>query len=276
MPVSNVAVAVSVVGGGVAIERRSDARGRVTIESVPHGVIALDCVTTVDGRHFYGQATVQHSRPQSITLVLRHARDVENQVAAEPVNTRRLTREGRTEQRRDLTRLARRQGRGGRQVARGLYTAQSDEHPHPDDDSRRNRTCRRHHGTSGHARRRQGHRARVFELRGRHHRRCERHRSAVALRRCLVGGRAGRRERRAALLRPAERPLAVERNPIWQQKTGYISTDLMLEAIDVSALARDADLRLTLVGTTVNTRDGHVPTMIYAALGTVWPTSVGR
>ncbi len=277
MPVSNVAVAVSVVGGGVAIERRSDARGRVTIESVPHGVIALDCVTTVDGRHYYGQATVQHARPQSITLVLRHARDVENHVAAASPSTPAASpaRAG------PSSAATLRDWRVGKdaEAAKWLagYTPLSRTNTHT------RTTIRAATGPAGVTTERA---ATLVVARGT---------ARVYLSYEVVTTED------ASAIDPqwrfddvwsvavlagesAERLFYVQRNvlsqsrvnPIWQQQTGYISTDLMLEEIDVSALARDADLRLTLVGTTVNTRDGLVPTMIYAALGTVWPTSVRR
>ena len=276
MPVSNVAVAVSVVGGGVAIERRSDARGRVTIESVPHGVIALDCVTTVDGRHFYGQATVQHSRPQSITLVLRHARDVENQVAASPSTPAASPARAGPSSAATL-----RDWRVGKdaEAAKWLagYTPLSRTNTHT------RTTIRAATGPAGVTTERA---ATLVVPRGT---------ARVYLSYEVVTTED------ASAIDPqwrfddvwsvavlagesAERLFYVQRNvlsqsrvnPIWQQQTGYRSTDLMLEEIDVSALARDADLRLTLVGTSVNTRDGLVPTMIYAALGMVWPTSVGR
>jgi hypothetical protein len=277
LPVSNVAVAVSVVGGGVAIEGRSDARGRVTFESVPHGVIALDCATTVDGRHYYGQATVQHSHPQSITLMLRHSRDVENQVAAASSSTPAASppeagpssaatlRDWRAAKDAEATKLI------------AGYTPLSRTNTHT------RTTIRATTGPAGVTVERA---ATLIVPRG-------------TVRVYLSYEVVTTEDERAvdpqwrfddvwsvAVMagESAERLLYVQRNvlsqahvhPVWQQKPGYISSDLMLEEIDVSALARDADLRLTLVGTTVNTRDGLVPTMLYAALASVWPTSVGR
>ena len=277
LPVSNVAVAVSVVGGGVAIEGRSDARGRVTIESVPHGVIALDCATTVNGRHYYGQATVQHSSPQSITLVLRHSRDVENQVAAASSSTPAAS-----PQRAGPSSAATlRDWRVGKDAEATKWLA--GYVPLSRTNTHTRTTIRAATGPAGVTTERA---ATLVVPKGT---------ARVYLSYEVVTTED------ASAIDPqwrfddvwsvavmagesAERLLYVQRSvlsqshvhPIWQQKTGYGSTDLMLEEIDVSALARDADLRLTLVGTTVNARDGLVPTMIYAALGTVWPTSVGR
>jgi hypothetical protein len=76
LSVSNVPVAFSIVGAGIAIERVSDANGRIEIESFPHGNVGLECVTTSGGKYYYGQATLVLSGPRSVTLVLRHTSDL--------------------------------------------------------------------------------------------------------------------------------------------------------------------------------------------------------
>jgi hypothetical protein len=59
----------------------ADDKGRFEIESFPSGPIAFDCVTVFEGKYYYGQATLVHSGPRSVTLVLRNLEDVKNGVA---------------------------------------------------------------------------------------------------------------------------------------------------------------------------------------------------
>jgi hypothetical protein len=43
-------------------------------------VVALECVVESDGKYYYGDATVTHSGPRSVTLVVRHVEDLKNGV----------------------------------------------------------------------------------------------------------------------------------------------------------------------------------------------------
>ena len=45
LPVSKIAVGVSLVGAGIATERVSDAKGRFELKSFPHGTVAFECET---------------------------------------------------------------------------------------------------------------------------------------------------------------------------------------------------------------------------------------
>ena len=83
LPVSKVEVGITLLGAGIAVQRVADAKGRFEIESFPSGPIALDCVTVSEGKYYYGQATLVHSGPRSVTLVLRNVEDVKNGVAAD-------------------------------------------------------------------------------------------------------------------------------------------------------------------------------------------------
>ena len=75
LSVSNIEVGIS-LPGGFAVQRVSDANGRFEVESFPSGTITFDCATVSDGTYYYGQATLDHSGPGSVTLVLRGVRDV--------------------------------------------------------------------------------------------------------------------------------------------------------------------------------------------------------
>jgi hypothetical protein len=79
LPLSNVAVGISTLHG-IAIQRVSDAAGRFQIESFPHGTVALECVVQSGGRYYYGDATLRHSGPRAVTLVLRHVDDLKTGV----------------------------------------------------------------------------------------------------------------------------------------------------------------------------------------------------
>ncbi len=70
------------MGAGIAVERVSDARGRIEIASFPHGPIAVDCVAVSEGRYYYGEAMLVHSGQRQVKLVLRHVSDVINGVPA--------------------------------------------------------------------------------------------------------------------------------------------------------------------------------------------------
>ncbi len=80
LAVSNIEVGVSLIGAGIALQRVSDANGRLEIESLPHGTIGLECVVVVNGRYYYGDAILAHSGPHSATLVLRNVDDLKNGV----------------------------------------------------------------------------------------------------------------------------------------------------------------------------------------------------
>ena len=76
LPVSGVEVGISLLGGGVGLQRVSDAEGRLHVDAVPHGTVALECETVSGGKYYYGRATLTLSGPRSVTLVLRHADDL--------------------------------------------------------------------------------------------------------------------------------------------------------------------------------------------------------
>jgi hypothetical protein len=76
VPLSNIEVGITLVGSGVAVQRMSDAKGRLTVDSFPHGTVALECVTIANGKYYYGQATLVHSAAGTATLVLRHVDDL--------------------------------------------------------------------------------------------------------------------------------------------------------------------------------------------------------
>ena len=82
LAVSNIQVGVSVMGAGIAVERVSDARGRIEIDSFPHGPIAIECMAVSEGRYYYGEAMLMHAGQRQVTLVLRHVSDVINGVPA--------------------------------------------------------------------------------------------------------------------------------------------------------------------------------------------------
>lgn len=82
LSVSNIRVGISLVGAGIAVERVSDASGRLEVESLPHATIALDCETASGGAHYYGQAMMRHAGDRSVRLVMRHVSDVVNGVPA--------------------------------------------------------------------------------------------------------------------------------------------------------------------------------------------------
>ena len=74
--VSNIDLGVSIIGAGIGVQRASDAQGRVEIPSFPHGTLMLDCVAEAGGHFYYGRATIVHSAPGTVSLVLRHVDDV--------------------------------------------------------------------------------------------------------------------------------------------------------------------------------------------------------
>ena len=80
LSVSNIEIGISLLDEGIAVQRVSDANGWFEIESFPSGMIAFDCVAVSDDRYYYCDATLDHSGPGSVTLVLRGVRDVINGV----------------------------------------------------------------------------------------------------------------------------------------------------------------------------------------------------
>lgn len=80
LSVSNIEVGIS-LPGGFAVQRVSDATGRFEIESFPSGVAAFDCVVVSNGWYYYGDATLDHSGPEWVTLVLLRVEDMKNGVA---------------------------------------------------------------------------------------------------------------------------------------------------------------------------------------------------
>ena len=81
LSVANIEVGISMLGAGIAVQRVSDANGRLEVASLPEGTVAFECVAVSGGNYYYGDATLAHSGPQSITLVMRNVDDLKNGVA---------------------------------------------------------------------------------------------------------------------------------------------------------------------------------------------------
>ena len=81
LPISKIEVGITLLGAGIAVQRVSDEKGRFEIESFPSGPIAFESVAISGGKYYYGDATLVHSGPRSVTLVLRNVEDVKNGVA---------------------------------------------------------------------------------------------------------------------------------------------------------------------------------------------------
>jgi hypothetical protein len=81
LSVANIEVGISMLGAGIAVQRMSDANGRLEVASLPEGTVAFECVAVSGGKYYYGDATLTHSGPRSITLVLRNIEDLTNRVA---------------------------------------------------------------------------------------------------------------------------------------------------------------------------------------------------
>jgi hypothetical protein len=81
LSVANIEVGISMLGTGIAVQRMSDANGRLEVTSLPEGTVAFECVAVSGGKYYYGDATLTHSGPRSITLVLRNVEDLKNGVA---------------------------------------------------------------------------------------------------------------------------------------------------------------------------------------------------
>ncbi len=86
-PPSNPALSVSDVEvgialhGGFAVQRVSDANGRFELDSFPTGTVQFECVVVSNGWYYYGDATLEHAGPESVTLVLRSVEDLKNGVS---------------------------------------------------------------------------------------------------------------------------------------------------------------------------------------------------
>ena len=86
-PPSNPALSVSDVEvgialhGGFAVQRVSDANGRFELDSFPTGTVQFECVVVSNGWYIYGDATLEHAGPESVTLVLRSVEDLKNGVS---------------------------------------------------------------------------------------------------------------------------------------------------------------------------------------------------
>jgi hypothetical protein len=82
LSVANIEVGISMLGAGIAVQRMSDANGRLEVTSLPERTVAFECVVVSGGKYYYGDATLTHSRPRSITLVLRNVEDLKRRGAA--------------------------------------------------------------------------------------------------------------------------------------------------------------------------------------------------
>ena len=81
LSVSKIEVGISLIGAGIAVQRVSEATGRFEVASFPEGPVALECVAVSGGSHYYGDATLVHTGPRSVTLILRNVEDLKNGVA---------------------------------------------------------------------------------------------------------------------------------------------------------------------------------------------------
>jgi hypothetical protein len=86
LSVSNVEVLVSVIGTGITLSRVSDLQGRFEIESLPDATIGFYCETISGGLYYYGNTTMTVTSDRSVTLVLRHVKDIVAGVAPLRVN----------------------------------------------------------------------------------------------------------------------------------------------------------------------------------------------
>ena len=103
--VSKIEVGISLLGAlGLWLSASGTRKGGFYVASFPEGTIALACVAVSGGKDDYGDATLAHTGPRSVTLVLRNVEDLKNGVA--PLR-RSVPR------RRDFDRLERRQLFGG-------------------------------------------------------------------------------------------------------------------------------------------------------------------
>jgi hypothetical protein len=75
LPVSNIAIGVSLIGAGIAVQRVSDREGRFEIDALPHGTIGLDCETVSGGLYYYCGGIMPHWGDQSVILVPLHVSD---------------------------------------------------------------------------------------------------------------------------------------------------------------------------------------------------------
>ena len=76
LAVAGIEVRVTLLGTPVAFTRISDAAGRFEIASVPIGNIGFDSQTEQNGQFYYGQGTLFLVADRSISLVMRHVSDV--------------------------------------------------------------------------------------------------------------------------------------------------------------------------------------------------------
>jgi hypothetical protein len=276
LPVANVAVAVSVVGAGIAVERITDAKGRFEIPSFPHATVAFDCTTTAKGVHYYGQATMVHAGRRSVTLVLRHASDVVNGVSplmlgpaaeAAPSPERRIPDDVREARRATDLDAARRFATFVPLAGLNFGTATTIRATSGEVDATNERTST------------------LLVPKGT---------ETVVVSYEVVTSESARDDLQNAFddvwtlsvvaEGSGDQIFYIRRNvtsqasrfPTWQEKSAYRSTNAMLEILDVKALAANGDVRLTLAGTSVNARDALIATTVYAVLSTSWPTQSRR
>ncbi len=76
LPVSDVAVRVSVMGSGAVTSRVSDAEGRFEIPSLPDATLAFDAHTVASGIHYYADATLTLCADRSVTITMRNVKDL--------------------------------------------------------------------------------------------------------------------------------------------------------------------------------------------------------
>ena len=69
LALSKIDVGISLIGAGIAVQRVSDAKGRLEVASFPEGTFALECVAVAGARYYYGDATLAHSAPGPVAVL---------------------------------------------------------------------------------------------------------------------------------------------------------------------------------------------------------------
>lgn len=76
LPVSNIAVRISVIGADIAFARVSDADGRFAVDTLPDATVALDAEAIAAGVHYYTHATVTMCADRRVTVPLLNVKDL--------------------------------------------------------------------------------------------------------------------------------------------------------------------------------------------------------
>ena len=76
LPVSNIAVRISIIGSDVAMTRVSDANGRFEIESLPDATIDIDAHLATSDNHYYADGLVTLCGDTAATVLMRNVKDI--------------------------------------------------------------------------------------------------------------------------------------------------------------------------------------------------------